>query len=302
LTVSTGELEERRPLGEREQALRFGAEFGLGELEHVSRRRNVPKYAGGAAIFGFIVLINGLPVTIGISGGPYTATSKLITDLVFALLFAACAVSFGVGMARSTVTRRLYRYSGGLAELVDGQPEPSVARWADIAEFTVDYFESDESLPRISGFALKTDTGTRLSSISGQVRRQELRTLVAEAEKNLRPRLMPAMTEAYESGAPVAFGRVKVSKEGITLQAWPPPGEVIPWSRVKSVHLTYIDRKNGDYVKEIIVGRKDGPTEEVGVGGLPNGIFLPGLIVYAAREVGLMVTGYRADGGGIPDA
>ena len=108
------------------------------------------------------------------------------------------------------------------------------------------------------------------------------------------------MTEEYKAGAAVSFGRIQVSKEGITLTGWSPPGVLIPWSRVKSLHMTYACRTDGDYVHEIIIGSKDRPTEEIGISGLANGIFLPVLLAYAASRQGVMVTGYRKDGGGIP--
>ena len=98
----------------------------------------------------------------------------------------------------------------------------------------------------------------------------------------------------------MSFDRVLVSQQGITLSAWYPPGELVPWSQVKSVHMTYINPKDGDYVHEIVVGRKGRATEEIRVGGLPNGIFLAALLHYAAGQHGVMVTGYHGDGGGIP--
>ena len=106
--------------------------------------------------------------------------------------------------------------------------------------------------------------------------------------------------EAYESGGTASFGRVLVSQQGITLSAWNPPGELVPWSQVKSVHMTYINSKYGDYVHEIVVGRKGRETEEIRVAGLPNGIFLPALLHHAAGQHGVRVTGYRGDSGGIP--
>ncbi len=77
-------------------------------------------------------------------------------------------------------------------------------------------------------------------------------------------------------------------------------GRAIPWSQVKSVHVKYIFRRDGDYVDQVIVGRKGMPTKEIGVSGLANGIFLPRLLAYAAARQGVMVTGYREEGGGIP--
>jgi hypothetical protein len=43
---------------------------------------------------------------------------------------------------------------------------------------------------------------------------------------------------------------------------------------------------------QIIIGTKGQPTEEVGVSGPANGIFLPVLLAYAAGRPGVMVTGY----------
>jgi hypothetical protein len=298
--VSAGELDERRPVEDRERALLFGAEFGLGTLERVSRSRDFTKSAAWGGLLGIIVFVVGLPVVGGVDGGPNPLAAKVIVAAVAGGLFAACCVLLGVGLARSAVKTRLFRYSGGLAQLVADEPEPRVARWADVRDFTVHYFESDDGPPRLTDFQLTTYAGTTLPGLRGYRHRREVRAVVAEAEQVLAPRLVPAMTEAYESGAPVSFGRVQVSQEGITVSAWTDPGDLVPWSQVKSIHLTYIFGKDGDYVHEVIVGRNGMPTREIGVSGLANGIFLPRLLAYAAGRQGVMVTGYRKDGGGIP--
>jgi hypothetical protein len=292
--LGTGELDERRPAAERERALTYSAEFRLGSLERVSRGRQMHRYTGLGVVFGGIVLVAGLPPLTGIDAGPYTGVTKAVVSAVVGSLFAGCAWLLAEGQSRTRLTSRLYRYSDGLAQLVGDEPEPRVARWADVKDFTVDYYEAHEVTPRLNGFSLTTSTGTRLPGLSGQVRRRELRDLVGEAERQLAPRLVPALTEAYESGGTVSFGRVLVSQQDITLSAWYPPGELVPWSQVKSVHMTYINSKYGDYVHEIVVGRKGRETEEIRMAGLPNGIFLPALLHHAAGQRGVMVTGYHA--------
>jgi hypothetical protein len=300
MAMSTGELDGRRPVNDQAQALLLGEEFHLGPLAQVSRSRKIPKYAAWGGLCGVIVLVGGLPTVIGVAAGPYTHVSKAVVAGVVGILLATCCILLGSGLARATFTNRLYRYSGGLAQIVGNEPEPRVARWADVKDFTVHYWESDEVTPRIDGFWVTTSSGTSLPGVRGWRHRQELRALVAEADRSLAPRLVSAMTEAYESGTPVSFGRVQVSKEGITLSAWPPPGELTPWSQVKSIHMTHIGAKNGDYVHEIIVGRKGLPTEEIRIDGLANGIFLPVLLAHAAAGQGVLVTGYHKNGGGIP--
>ncbi len=83
-----------------------------------------------------------------------------------------------------------------LAQLVGDEPEPRVARWADVKDFTVDYYEADEVTSRFNGFSLTHSTGMWLPGLSGQAHRRERRDLVAEAEHRLAPRLVPALTEA----------------------------------------------------------------------------------------------------------
>jgi hypothetical protein len=282
-------------------ALLLGGEFGLGTLEHVSRSRDVPKYAVRSGLLGVIVALVGTPVAAGVAGGQAALTVKAVVAALIGALFAACAVLVAVGIARSTVSNRLFRYSGGLVQMVHGEPEPRVARWADVKEFTVHYDQTDEEPPRLGGFLLTTSTGTSLPGLRAYPGRRELRALVAEAESALAPRLIPAMTQAYESGTAVSFGRSQLGEEGIKAIGWGADNP-IPWSLVKSVHMTYIGDQDGEYVDEIIVGRKDGPAEKISVSGLPNGLFLPALLAHAAARQGVLVTGYHKTGGGIPRA
>jgi len=287
--MSTGEVAERRPLDDRERALLTGTEFGLGTLEQVSRDRKFPGYTVWAVLLSPLVAIVAVPVVVGVARGPYTPATKVITAVVFGGLLAVCCLLAGIGIARSEVRNRLFRYSGGLAQLVHGEPEPRVARWADISEFTVSYFETEDTAARLNGFQARTDSGSQLSGLRGYRQRPELRATVAQAERFLAPHLVPAMTEAYGSGSPVKFGRVLVSQAGITVQ--PPADNLVPWAEVKSIHITYVGGTEDAH--EIIIGQTGKPTREISVSGLPNGIFLPHVLAYAAARQGVLVTGYR---------
>jgi len=171
-----------------------------------------------------------------------------------------------------------------------------VARWADVTEFTATYYESEDTAARVNGFTVRTDTGTRLSSLRPFWGRSELRTTVAEAHRFLAPRLVPALTEAYESGAAAEFGQVRVSQAGVTVR--PPADDLIPWTEIKSIRMTYIGA--ADYVYEIIIGRTGKPTQVIDVSGLPDGIFLAHVLAYAAGRHGVLVTGYREARAGMP--
>jgi hypothetical protein len=134
LTVGTGELDERRPVAERERALAYGAEFRLGSLQRVSRGRQMHRYIGLGIVFCGFVLAAGLPTLIGIDAGPYTGVTKAVVSAVVGALFAGCAWLLAEGRSRTRLTSRLYRYSDGLAQLVGDEAEPRVARWADVGD------------------------------------------------------------------------------------------------------------------------------------------------------------------------
>jgi hypothetical protein len=99
--VSTGELEERPPIDDRERARQFGAEFGLGALERVSRSRNLPRYAAWGGLLGVIVAIVGGPVAAGVAGGPYPLAVKTVVAVLVGGLFAAAWTRSHRGSAAS---------------------------------------------------------------------------------------------------------------------------------------------------------------------------------------------------------
>jgi hypothetical protein len=288
--VSTGELDAQRPIGDQERALQFGTEFGLGTLERVSRTRTLARHGAWGVLLGVIVVLGGVPLAAGLAAGSGTLAAKVVVAVTVGCLLAASGALIRAGIARSSVSNRLFRYSGGLAQLVRGEPEPRVARWADVKDFTVTYAEPDEAPPRFSGFQVTASTGTSLPGLPWYWRQRELRVLVAAADRNLAPRLVPAMTEVYDSGGAVSFGQVQLSKEGIALTPWSRPTVLMPWSQVTSVHLTYLGRANRNFVHQVVIERRGQPAQEMSLSHLPNGIFLPALLAHAAGQQGVPVT------------
>ncbi|MGH3287753.1 MAG: hypothetical protein ACRDPD_24160, partial [Streptosporangiaceae bacterium] len=128
-------LEERRRRWEAEQerqhaedlaqAERIGADFGLGELRTTGRYRQAR--SGRIAITGMFVAIAGLVagVAFGAAGVRYT-----LAGAVAAAAASAGAVLLGVQLMRTGLqtraVRRLFWYSGGLAQQDRDEPEPHV--------------------------------------------------------------------------------------------------------------------------------------------------------------------------------
>jgi len=65
------------------------------------------------------------------------------------------------------VTRRLFWYSGGLAELTGDEPEPRIMRWADVQTATTVFYESDETAARLTGCILSGSDGTEPVGLRG---------------------------------------------------------------------------------------------------------------------------------------
>lgn len=248
-----------RPVGDQELAQELGTAFGLGPLEGVTRLR------------------------------PGVAAD----------LMAGCRALLRGRRPRPEITARLFRYSGGLAQLTVGEPEPRVARWGDVTALSLFYAQVEDEAPRLDGFIVTVAHGPSLTALKGFRRRGELRALVHAAERNLTPLLLPALSEAYDAGEPVSFGRVQLSRDGITV-GYAPSGQLIAWPEIRSVHMTYINPADGDYVDDIVIGRRGATSETVYAGGLSNGIFLPALLARAAAAHRVVVTGYHGNGGGIP--
>jgi hypothetical protein len=211
---------EQLLLDDRARAAAIGEEFGLGTLKQMSWNRKFPRYTFRGVWLIALVVIVGLPtVSAFVVGRQYTLPERVIVVTVAGSLFLTCCLIVVIGITKSEANHRLFLYSGGLAQLVHGESEPRVARWADIREFTVEYDESDDSSAhQPTGFSLRTSSGTELADLGACRRRSELRAVVTEAEFALTPLLVPGMIKTCESGEPLDLGgRVRVTRSGISM-------------------------------------------------------------------------------------
>lgn len=109
---------------------------------------------GWGAMLGLVTLVVVLPITGGVAAGSYPAAVKVVVAAGFGALFLYSCLLVFRGVSRSWVEGRLFRYSGGLAQLVRDDPEPLVVRWADTDAFTVSVYEADKANAYLTGFTL----------------------------------------------------------------------------------------------------------------------------------------------------
>ncbi len=294
---------ERRPR-DQEDAVLVGEDFGLGAVRVVARARKYRAVVLWGGLLAFIAAVAGIPAVAGDAGW-----AKVINAAVFGGLFLLGCLLVGAGLARSPVDRRLFWYSGGLAELIHDEPEPRVVRWADVEMVTVFYYESDETAARLTGCILRASTGTKLTDL-GRYRKGVLRSLVTEADRILAPRLVPLLIQAYEAGEPVTAGDARIDRAGITVD--PPSGTCIPWTDIHSVTITHLTSYTDTAapVREIRIYQRPGNVKRprniistvTDLSGVPNGIFLPHLVAHAAARNGVSVDTFPRSLPGPPTA
>lgn len=205
----------------------------------------------------------------------------------------------GVGVARGRLRGCVFRYSGGLAQIIEGEREPRVLRWAQAGTLTVPYRESEDDAPLLDSVTVSSATGTSLRCHGN------LSTLCAMAtavRHGLASHLVPAIIETYSSGKPVIFGpesgdkAVTVDGNGITVtravavagagKEWP-----VPWSEIKQIGFAHIPRSDTTapvYSIKIYRPNQERPSH-VNVSDIANGNFLPYLLTYAAARNGVPI-------------
>jgi hypothetical protein len=280
---------EQRHREDLAEAGRLGAEFALGEVRTAARVTVRLGYLQFAT--GITLALAGLIAALVDAGVHSPAPARLILGAG-----AVCAALLGWWLmrlgARPRAEDRLFLYPGGLIQLVHDEPEPRVLRWAEVDSATICFDSvSDESLTGLDTCTLRGGAGTEIT-VRGAVRRFRSITgdLAAEADRVLSPRLLPSLVQAYESGEPVILGQVRVEPAGVTIGDARKPAVPTPWTDVSAITIGY-DARSGTGVpaRSITLDHRAGWRSRLylELSEIPNGILLPHLIEYVARQQGI---------------
>lgn len=294
--LSAGRLREM-PLGQA--ASLVGQESGLGAVTGVARWSSNPATLSCGCVLVLLVCMAGV-VLLALA-----SSADINPDILGypAAALAVGAVLIVIGLRRSVLLGWLARYEGGYAQLLPDAPGPRVVHWADIAEVTATFrttttaVSAAASLPftDFSGFSARLLTGEPAPEIAGT--QWKVDRLVAEALRAVGPRVIPAAIAAYESGQPVAFGpAVGVDQHGIAGSLLAAP---VSWPDIESIEMRQVEVMRGTRVVTEIRLRfpRQKPTRRptgICLSGLPNGIFLPGVIAHAAVRHGVPVSKSKA--------
>src|SRR5579859_2304305 len=272
-----------------EDGAQLGEAYGLGPCTRIlkARRSSWPDTAVVLLVWlGVSTLVLAPIVASGISLGPYTATAKVTADVV-----AGCLLLLVALLAwRAWPNRRdqMFWYPCGAAQLIDGEPEPRIARWEDVDTVTVVFRSDGEGATYLARCSLRDRRGNVLAADTAYGRDVPY-DFAAEAARSLAPRLVPPLIGAYDAGEPLIFGDTAIGQNGITLTDGD-TGEItaVGWPEIRRIDI-YEEGKGrergGEQPASLIgidVGRRRALS--IGLSGRPNGIFIPHLIKHAAGQ------------------
>lgn len=274
------------------EAARLGAEFGLGDDAEAARVR-VPRTPvwlrltiltlAAAVSFAFTFMVGAL------------VSSAWPGNLILGVLTPAAGAALWLlaRYARSLVVwHRIYRYRGGIIQIVSGEPEPRVLRWAAVETVTLGFYEPETGPPilvwcQLAGAATTIDVGG-----ASNLRYPEglIRDVARDAERNLAPRIAGSLVSSYQTGEPVIVGCWRIEQAGVISNHHKPrKSRLIPWGDVGEITVTTV-RRRGDTnpPDEVILAvRHQRLPRSLPLSGVPNGMFLPHLLEYIAGQHGL---------------
>jgi hypothetical protein len=275
--------EERKRADDLEEAGRVGEEHGLGTVEAVRREtKSMTRHEALGCGLMFLALLAALPAAIAVTVATSSPVLMVLAWVAFGVLFILGPLV--TGEEQHVVSKRVAVYSGGVAQILPGQP-PQVLRWADVGVVTVS-LETDEGTPlaRLSACKL-LGLGTEITE------GKQAAAFALAAHRALAPRFVPRLIEAYESGQPVTAGNGHIDHLGVT-----PPGSSrhLAWPEIESVTMEHDSRETLEVATKIdIIGHKRSRSRTFDPSGIPNGIFLAHLIAHAATRNGIRVDGYQ---------
>lgn len=273
------------------EAARLGAEFGLGTDAQVARVR-VPQTPRWLELTLMLLLWPG--VTMGF---PVEVVALVMSawpgNLILGVLTPAAGVALWLlaRYARSLVVwHRIYRYPDGIIQLVSGEPEPRVLRWAAVDSVRLVFYDPTDGpflllSCQLEGAGTTVDAG----GASGlQYPTGVIRDVARDAERNLAPRIAGSLISRFDAGEPVIAGHWRIDQAGVTTNHHKPgKSRLIPWTDIREIIVSNNNaRGNADPPDKICLRpRRAWALERVlFLAYIPNGMFLPHLFDHIAAQ------------------
>jgi hypothetical protein len=274
---------ERSRADDLEEAGRVGELFALGDVENVVRYAELTFLGGGGNVVSMLAFAAGLPASLVF---PFQSELALAVRIGVPV---GCVALFFLGIWFSDNYRetggRMCLYSGGMAQLLPGEPEPLVLRWADVTNvvLTTETDSDDEPTRELTGCAVY-GKGTRIGNGLNVGE-----TVARAVHRAVAPRLVPPMIAACESGQEVTAGTLRAGQQALTL----PDGTRLAWADMKSISMLHAAKDPASVITMLQLHRRRGGPDTVSASGIPNWIFLVDVIAHLATRNAVQVDGYQ---------
>jgi len=284
---------DRRRAEDLELAGWIGGEFGLGTIDQVVRQwQDRGRLQGMGCGLAAAALVWGLGSLLFVWLRSGERAAKEFFGVFIGGIAVLAVLLITLGERFKVMCYWHFLYSGGVAQVARREPKPRVLRWPEVETVTV-ILETDDGEPQTEvDRCVLAGRGTEITAgpSAGLLAEDPGRILAAAAYRNLAPRLVPPLIQAWEAGEPVTAGGLSIGQEGITV----PAGTRHAWSQITSMAVTYASGRDPAPITRIDF-RQAGTDRDywMSLSGIPNGIFLAHLIVHAATGHGVQMNGYR---------
>jgi hypothetical protein len=251
----------------------------LGQAHELGTYRRSCRAAHGSMRKGWGIFLIGLGLLPGLAVA--AAAPAQLRPAVFGVVGALIAV--GAVLVKTAAREKadwIFLYAGGIAQVITGQDTPRVVPWGLLGHVLKEYSGgSEDTDPSLSAVHVVGVDGTVITAGSkygvGQLERDIDAVVVAMR--------LPAAVEQYQSGAPVLFGDLSVSQDGI---AWAAGAKRAAWRDIRSVRVQphQIELKASAWKT----------SQLIGLAGVPDSCIAVLLIQEAAGRLGVRHKGSPA--------
>jgi hypothetical protein len=189
---------------------------------------------------------------------------------------AGVLIAVGVVLVKTAPRDKVdwvFLYAGGMAQIIAGAP-PRLLPWSRLGHVLTEFDATGEGDPRLKTVRVTGSDGTVITIDDGYHGIGQLGGDIGEVVARLR---LPAAVEQCDGGAPVLFGGLSVSRDGL---AWSGGAEYAAWRDIRSVRVSPHE-----------VGLGSGARRAIYLGGVPDACVAVALIQELAARHGAQLEG-----------
>ena len=176
-----------------------------------------------------IILITFAVLGVGSAAAAVQGEAKAV-----ALGVAGALIAIGIVLIKTAPrekTDRVFLYAGGMAQIVAGAAAPRVVYWSRLGQVLTEFDATGDGEPTLKTVRVAGSDGTVITVDDGYHGIGQLGKGIGEAVAGLR---LPAAIEQCDSGAPVLFGGLSVSRDGL---AWGGGTQYAAWRDIRSAQV-----------------------------------------------------------------